>query len=88
MATDGSWVPQTTDHDGTPIVNQHGPRRLWDGLEQAHSTWIPLGAPLRQDFGLTVAADGAHVIWHARRPSSHLAADTSVTALNWSAGGR
>lgn len=69
LATDGSWACQTTDQSGTPTVNQHGPLHLWDDLEHAHSTWTALGAPARQDFGLTVAEDGTHMLWNMRQPA-------------------
>ncbi|MGH3282761.1 MAG: methyltransferase domain-containing protein, partial [Trebonia sp.] len=38
-------------------VSQHGPRRLWDEVEEAYSWWIEAGSPGRERFGMTVTAD-------------------------------
>jgi hypothetical protein len=53
-------------------VTQGGPRRLWDQVEDLFDTWCGLGAPNREDMGLTVEADGRHVLW-VDRPGSDLA---------------
>lgn len=50
---DGSWVHHHGSH-----VDQGGPRRLWDTAEEAVVDWRDLGEPRRQDFGITVGADG------------------------------
>lgn len=65
LSADGSWVKQVTRPDGGFVVCQHGPRLLWDKVEQAHHEWKSLGSPPRQDFGLTVTADGKHTLWYA-----------------------
>lgn len=57
-----SWACHTTT-DGTHIVRQGGPIRLWDRIEQAHNEWERLGQPVRQRFGLTVQRNGTHTVW-------------------------
>lgn len=63
--TDGtSWA--AVDHDGGQddrfAVYQHGPRRLWDEIEQAHQWWVGNGSPGPDRFGLTVGPKG-HRAW-------------------------
>lgn len=70
LSADGSWAKQTSSGNGELVVCQHGPHLLWDALEQAHQRWTSLGVPPREDFGLTVAAGGAHTLWHKREPNS------------------
>ncbi|MGH3671186.1 MAG: methyltransferase domain-containing protein [Pseudonocardiaceae bacterium] len=53
----GSWA--TVDvHRGSTIhpVRQHGPRRLWDEIEQAHTWWVQHGRPAHTRLGITVTA--------------------------------
>lgn len=57
---DGSWAIHYTQ---SGQVEQRGPRRLWDELETARNTWERHGAPDRDRFGLTVHADGQHILW-------------------------
>jgi protein-L-isoaspartate(D-aspartate) O-methyltransferase len=57
---DGSWAVHYTQ---SGVVEQRGPRKLWDELESAHDTWSRLGKPTRDCFGLTVGPDGQHVLW-------------------------
>ncbi|MEU3904066.1 rRNA adenine N-6-methyltransferase family protein [Streptomyces goshikiensis] len=64
--TDGtSWA--AVDHDGSDedrfTVYQHGPRRLWDEVEEAHHWWVDHGRPGPGRFGITVARDGTHRAW-------------------------
>ncbi|MER6445449.1 methyltransferase [Streptomyces venezuelae] len=60
-----SWA--AVDHDGREedrfAVYQHGPRRLWDEVEEAHRWWDDHGRPGSDRFGLTVTPDGAHHGW-------------------------
>lgn len=57
-ATDSpSWARVYEDR-----VEQGGPRRLWDELEQAHAWWDQRGRPGVEEFGLTVGARG-HTVW-------------------------
>ncbi|MDI1462540.1 ATP-grasp peptide maturase system methyltransferase [Catellatospora sp. KI3] len=60
LALDGSWSCLDT---GTNRVEQRGPRRLWDEVEQAYSLWRRQGEPARERTGLTVTRDGLHRIW-------------------------
>ncbi|MGH3868916.1 MAG: methyltransferase domain-containing protein [Pseudonocardiaceae bacterium] len=51
----GSWA--TVDvHRGTAAhpVRQHGPRRLWDEIEQAHTWWVTHDRPSYTRLGVTV----------------------------------
>lgn len=53
-----SWatVEVTPDSDRYP-VRQHGPRRLWDEVEQAHDWWEAQGTPAYTRFGLSVTPE-------------------------------
>ena len=44
-------------------VVQGGPRRLWDEIERAHGSWVDLGSPDRERFGLTVTPHGDQHVW-------------------------
>lgn len=57
---DGSWAIYFT-HSG--IAEQAGPRELWAELEKAHDTWLQLGKPGRERFGLTVTLEGRYRFW-------------------------
>lgn len=51
----GSWA--TVDVHRRPAaypVRQHGPRRLWDEIEQAHAWWVTHGRPTYTRLGVTV----------------------------------
>ncbi len=56
----GSWAYHDTT---TGIVEQGGPRRLWDELERIHELWTDNGKPARNQIGLTVTPSGDHHIW-------------------------
>lgn len=43
------------------LVRQHGPRRLWDEAEAAHTWWTAYGRPARTRYGLTVTPDHQHI---------------------------
>jgi methyltransferase of ATP-grasp peptide maturase system len=62
LGRDGSWAYQ--DGPAGPVT-QGGPSRLWDLVENMHRDWAALSRPRRQELGLTVTADGAHLLWHA-----------------------
>lgn len=51
-----SWATGPTDSDG--VVQQFGPRRLWDELEAAVDSWHKAGEPGWDDFGVTVTPAG------------------------------
>lgn len=57
---DGSWAYYDTT---TGIVEQGGPRRLWDELERIHELWDNHGKPARDQIGLTVTPRGDHHVW-------------------------
>jgi hypothetical protein len=44
------------------VVEQHGPRRLWDEVETVHRWWQHAGRPDRLRFGLTVTSN-SQIIW-------------------------
>ncbi|MDU0291394.1 methyltransferase domain-containing protein [Saccharothrix longispora] len=52
---DGSWVR----HRGA-VVDQGGPRALWDVAEDAYRQWKALGKPRRQHFAFTAGPAGQH----------------------------
>jgi hypothetical protein len=58
-ATDGSWAATTlaADGDGAYTVTQAGPRRLWDYVEAAVTTWRQAGKPGIAAFGVTASTD-------------------------------
>jgi methyltransferase of ATP-grasp peptide maturase system len=57
---DDSWAYHDT---ATGIVEQGGPRRLWDELERIQQLWTDNGKPTRDQIGLTVTPSGDHHIW-------------------------
>lgn len=57
----GSWA--RIDLDEQSAVHQSGPRRLWDELEPILDNWHAAGRPTTDRYGLTVWADGTHVLW-------------------------
>jgi len=54
-AASGSWaaVPETGPSTGR-IVRQHGPRRLWNELENGYAWWRTAGYPDPTRLGITV----------------------------------
>ncbi|NUS66515.1 MAG: methyltransferase domain-containing protein [Saccharothrix sp.] len=52
---DGSWVR----HRGA-VVDQGGPRALWDLAEAAYRQWRALGRPRRHQFGFTATPTSQH----------------------------
>jgi hypothetical protein len=60
-AADGSWATAAliASADGTHPVAQAGPRRLWDSVQAAISTWQYLGKPTLDDFGVSATGDVA-----------------------------
>lgn len=53
---DGSWAAHHLV-DGEHVVEQGGPRRLWDLVEQAYQRWCRLGEPAREEFGVIVSGE-------------------------------
>jgi len=62
LGHDGSWACQAGPGG---LVTQGGPVRLWDLLEAIYRDWTALGCPPRAELGLTVTADGSHLLWHS-----------------------
>jgi len=57
---DGSWAYHDTT---TSHVEQGGPRKLWDQLEQIYTVWNDNRRTSRDNIGLTITATGEQVIW-------------------------
>jgi protein-L-isoaspartate(D-aspartate) O-methyltransferase len=64
-------TPGYTDTGRFP-VRQHGPRRLWDETETAHTWWITHGRPIRTRYGFTITPD-TQTVW-LDKPSNTVAA--------------
>ncbi|MFY9807159.1 MAG: methyltransferase domain-containing protein [Pseudonocardiaceae bacterium] len=53
--TTRSWATVDLRRGGAAApVRQHGPRRLWDEIEQAHVWWVEHGRPTHTRLGVTV----------------------------------
>lgn len=57
-----SWASIDREPDGRHVVEQYGPRRLWDEVEAAYAWWVDIGRPARERFGLTVTPD-RQTVW-------------------------
>jgi methyltransferase of ATP-grasp peptide maturase system len=66
---DGSWARHHL-RDGEHVVEQGGPRRLWDVVERAHADWSDLGEPARDRFGVTLGPEG-QFLWLDAPTSRH-----------------
>ncbi len=53
-------TPQATA-DGRYPVRQHGPRKLWDEVDNAYRWWVAHGIPGRTRYGLTITPTGQHL---------------------------
>ncbi|KRV48656.1 protein-L-isoaspartate(D-aspartate) O-methyltransferase [Wenjunlia vitaminophila] len=62
LAGDRSWAAAVHPPGGEPVVYQHGVRRLWDEVEEAHHWWARNGRPGFERFGLTVTPE-AQTAW-------------------------
>lgn len=56
---------------GETYVTEGGSLQLWAEVEDLYEEWCQLGAPARERFGLTVAADGQHTLWLDDPDSAH-----------------
>jgi methyltransferase of ATP-grasp peptide maturase system len=75
-APDGSWAEvDLVDDHGVYQVVEGGPRRAWRIIEKAHATWLRLGEPGWDRFGLTVT-DEHQQVWF----------DSPCSDLNWRIG--
>ncbi len=45
------------------MVEQGGPRSIWDEVEEALELWSDLGEPEPERFGLTVTPSGGQRVW-------------------------
>ncbi|MGH3695742.1 MAG: rRNA adenine N-6-methyltransferase family protein [Pseudonocardiaceae bacterium] len=73
-ATDTSWFTTNLqpDHNNRHVVTQGGPRRLWDTVETAHNTWLWLGKPGVEQFGVTAHNDVDYQhIWYDNPESGY-----------------
>lgn len=58
----GSWARLHPGAGGDRnIVNQYGPRDLWDEIEAAHHWWLTSGTPRARSWRVTVTPDGTHI---------------------------
>lgn len=59
---DTSWV-RVYPYGTSWMIEQGGPRSIWDEFEDALKEWSGLDEPGPERFGLTVEADGRHRTW-------------------------
>lgn len=57
-----SWV-RVYPYGTSWMIEQGGPRSIWDEFEDALEEWGRLGSPGADRFGLSVDGDGAHRVW-------------------------
>lgn len=57
-----SWV-RVYPYGTSWMIEQGGPRSIWDELEEALEEWRRLGSPAPDRFGLSVDRDGTHRVW-------------------------
>jgi methyltransferase of ATP-grasp peptide maturase system len=57
-----SWASVDYEPGGPYLVEQYGPRRLWDEVEAAYRWWISERSPERERFGLTITPQ-RHELW-------------------------
>lgn len=68
---DGSWTEVAlAEQNGLHVVAENGPRRLWRLVEHAHQTWVELGRPGWDAFGLTVTGE-RQTAWFDHPGSGH-----------------
>ncbi len=58
-SVDDSWATATlnANQHGLRQIQQGGPRRIWDSVEAAFTTWHKAGRPTLDDFGVTATTD-------------------------------
>ena len=70
-APDGSRATAGSNPHGPGWqITQHGPRKLWDHVEEAHEFWQQAGRPSYERFGVTASATQQHV-WYDHPDSQH-----------------
>lgn len=57
-----SWV-RVYPYGTSWMIEQGGPRSVWDEFEEALELWSDLGEPRPDRFGLSVDTDGTHRVW-------------------------
>lgn len=57
-----SWV-RVYPYGTSWMIEQGGPRSIWDEFEEALERWSGLGSPEPNRFGLSVEVDGTHRVW-------------------------
>jgi len=55
---DGSWARATGTADGSPVVHQSGPRRLWDIVDGIRHAWLRDGKLPAYGASVTITPDG------------------------------
>lgn len=62
LAGERCWASVDFVEGGRPyVVEQYGPRRLWDEFESAYEWWLAAGRPSTERFGLTADPAGQHL---------------------------
>ncbi|MEU1258439.1 ATP-grasp peptide maturase system methyltransferase [Streptomyces chartreusis] len=61
----GAWAALHND-DGTWVVRQGGPDRLWDAIEANVAQWRGDGTPPLEDFEVSITASSRTVTWSSR----------------------
>ncbi|MFD8565171.1 hypothetical protein ACFV1N_48580 [Streptosporangium canum] len=55
---DGSWARATAQADGSPVIHQGGPRRLWDVLDEVRDYWLQHGELPLHGAHVHITAEG------------------------------
>jgi protein-L-isoaspartate O-methyltransferase len=63
---DGSWARATATDGRAPIVNQSGPRRLWDSLDEIRCAWLRDGKLPAYGASVTITPDGTITLKRGR----------------------
>lgn len=58
----GSWAAVYQD-GGRWLVRQGGPEPLWDAVEEQFGLWCAAGAPMLEEFTITVTPEGQTIRW-------------------------
>jgi hypothetical protein len=71
---DGSWARATGTADDPPLLNQAGPRRLWDSLDEIRRDWLRDGKLPAYGATVTISPNGSvHLAkgrWRASIPTT------------------
>jgi len=60
-ASTGSWARLHLRSRGSNLVNQYGPRDLWDEIVAAYEWWLDSGRPTAGSWRFAVDPDGTHI---------------------------